>query len=98
MPVVLLLWSQGDCRGIADKSYFKEKKGIPHPIRITRHAGAGGFHESAREILGLSKMNWNNDGLYDRLPITISYASILARIVKRMGSLSNTPYDFHYFM
>jgi hypothetical protein len=93
-----LLWAQGNCPGISDRAYFKEGKGIPHPIRVTRSVGAGGFHEGAREIIGLTKMNWNNDSLYDSLPVTISYASILARIVRRMGSLSNTPYDFRYFM
>jgi hypothetical protein len=93
-----LLWTQGNCKGISDKAYFKEGKGIPHPIRVTRFVGAGEFHESAREIIGLTKMNWNNDSLYDRMPVTISYASILARIVKRMGSLSSMPYDFRYFM
>jgi hypothetical protein len=43
-------------------------------------------------------MNWNNDSLYDRLPVTTTYASLLAGIVKRMGPLSSLPYDFRYFM
>jgi hypothetical protein len=93
-----LLWTQGTCEGISDGNYFKEGKSIPHPLRITRFQGAGSFHASAREILGLTKMNWNNDSLYDWAPVTLSYSSILARIVKRMGSLSQTPYDFRYFM
>jgi hypothetical protein len=93
-----LLWIQGNCKRISDRAYFKEGKGIPHPIRVTRFVGAGGFHEGAREIIGLTKMNWNNDSLYDHIPVTIRYASILARIVKRMGSLSSTPYDFRYCM
>lgn len=92
-----LLWTQGNCSALG-KSFFKEGKGIPHPIRVTRHVGGGTFHESSREILGLSKMNWNNDNLYDRLPVTMTYASILAGIVKRMGPLSSLPYDFRYFM
>ncbi|MFO0849957.1 MAG: hypothetical protein U0871_15585 [Gemmataceae bacterium] len=92
-----LLWTQGTCPAVG-ANYFKEGKGIPHPIRVTRHVGGGTFHESSREILGLSKMNWNNDSLYDRMPVTTSYASILAGIVKRMGPLSSLPYDFRYFM
>lgn len=92
-----LLWTQGNCSAIGG-NFFKEGRGIPHPIRVTRHVGSGTFHESAREILALSKMNWNNDSLYDRLPVTTTYASLLARIVKRMGPLSSLPYDFRYFM
>jgi hypothetical protein len=93
-----LLWTQGVCRSVGNGRFFKEGKGIPRPLVITRHQGRGGSHEGAREILGLTKMNWNNDSLYDRIPATISYASILARVVKRMGSLSQIPYDFRYFM
>jgi hypothetical protein len=31
------------------------------------------------ELLGLTKMDWNNDALYDRLPVTTEYARKLAR-------------------
>ncbi|MBU2610720.1 MAG: hypothetical protein KJ606_07200 [Chloroflexi bacterium] len=92
------LWTQGNASGIGTSNYFKEGKGIPHPILVTRYLGTGGAHASARELLGLTKMNWNNDSLYDRLPVTLSYASILARMVKRLGTLSNNPYDFRFFM
>jgi hypothetical protein len=96
-PYDFLLWTQGNCSAI-ERNFFKEGKGIPHPIRVSRHVGSGTFHEGAREILGLSKMNWNNDSLHDRVPVTTTYASILAQIVKRMGPLSSLPYDFRYFM
>lgn len=92
------LWTQGNASGIGRGSYFKEGKGIPHPLLVTRFLGAGGAHASARELLGLTKMNWNNDSLYDRRPVTLSYASVLARVVKRLGTLSSMPYDFRYFM
>lgn len=92
------LWTQGNASGIGNSNYFKEGKGIPHPLLVTRSLGTGGSHVSARELLGLTKMNWNNDSLYDRLPVTLSYASVLARVVKRLGTLSNSPYDFRFFM
>lgn len=93
-----LLWTQGNCSKLASGNFFKEGKGIPRPLRVTRHMGQRGFYESGREILGLTKMNWNNDSLYDRLPVTNSYAKVLARVVKRLGSFSHTPYEFRYFM
>tara|TARA_Y100001933_G_scaffold229005_1_gene244956 strand:+ start:91 stop:1344 length:1254 start_codon:yes stop_codon:yes gene_type:complete len=92
------IWTQGNASGIGSGSFYKEGKGIPRPLLVTRHLGTGGAHASARELLGLTKMNWNNDSLYDRMPVTLSYASILARVVKRLGSLSSTPYDFRFFM
>lgn len=92
------LWTQGNASGIGTGSFFKEGKGIPHPLLVTRYLGTGGAHASASELLGLTKMNWNNDSLYDRRPVTLSYASVLARVVKRLGTLSSTPYDFRFFM
>ena len=43
-------------------------------------------------------MDWNNDALYDRRPVTISYASVLASVVKRMPTLAPVPYQFRFFM
>jgi hypothetical protein len=51
-----------------------------------------------RAVLGLTKMDWNNDALYDYLPVTLSYASVLARTVKRMPSIAPRLYEFRLFM
>ena len=43
-------------------------------------------------------MNWNNDNLYDPLPVTMGYAKVLSRVLKRMSGLGNSAYHFRYFM
>ena len=48
-------------------SYFQGARSTPRPIRLVRHAGHGPWDETARSALALSKMNWNNDALYDPL-------------------------------
>jgi hypothetical protein len=63
-----------------------------------RHVGHGAWDDSARSILGLTKMDWNNDSLYDALPVTLGYAKVLARVVKRMKGLGSAPYQFRFFM
>lgn len=94
-----LLWMHGDVRGVSDKgSYFQGKRSTPRPIRLIRHAGHGPWDETARSALALAKMNWNNDALYDQLPVTMSYAKVLARVVKRMSGLGSMPYQFRFFM
>ncbi|HET7308193.1 MAG TPA: hypothetical protein VFK24_10350 [Gammaproteobacteria bacterium] len=94
-----LLWTQGDAPDAATgKSFFKEGKGIPSPLLIRRFAGHGDFIDAARFVLGLTKMNWNNDSLYDRLPVTIGYAHTLASIVKRVTELRPHPYHVRFFM
>jgi hypothetical protein len=98
-PREALLWTHGDVRGISERgSYFQGGRSTPRPIRLIRHAGHGPWDETARAVLGLSKMNWNNDALYDPLPVTMSYAQVLARVIKRMPGLGSTPYQFRFFM
>jgi hypothetical protein len=95
----ILLWTQGnspDVVGGAD--FFKEGKGIPHPIQLVRYAGTGSLDLDCAGTLGLTKMNWNHDGLYDRLPVTIGYASVLAQTIKRMATVESRPYQFRFFM
>lgn len=98
-PIDALLWTHGDVGGISEgRSYFQGGRGTPRPIRIVRHAGHGPWDDTANAILGLSKMDWNNDALYDPLPVTIGYAKVLARVVKRMTGLGTAPYQFRFFM
>jgi hypothetical protein len=93
-----LLWMHGDVQGLSDRSYFQGSRSTPRPIRLIRHAGHGSWDNTARSALALGKMNWNNDALYDSLPVTMSYAKVLARVVKRMNGLGSGPYQFRFFM
>lgn len=99
-PREALLWTHGDARGISQRggSYFQGGKGTPRPLRLVRHAGHGSWDDTAYAVLALTKMNWNNDALYDSLPVTISYSEILARVVKRMSGLGSLPYQCRFFM
>ena len=94
-----LLWTQGNLPEVAGgKDYFKEGKGIPEPLLLVRHAGLGLMDDLCRETLALTKMNWNNDGPYDRLPATLNFADSLAMIVKRMPKLQPHSYPVRLFM
>ena len=97
-PREVLLWTHGNVDGITDRSYFQGSRSTPRPIRLIRHAGHGPWDDTVRAILGLSKMNWNNDSLYDPLPVTLAYAKVLARVVKRISNLGSKPYQFRFFM
>jgi hypothetical protein len=97
-PREALLWTHGSVPGIGTRDYFQGSRSTPRPIRLVRHAGHGSWDETALGILGLSKMDWNNDALYDPLPVTLEYAKVLARVVKRMSVLGSAPYQFRFFM
>lgn len=97
-PREALLWTHGSVSGIGPRTYFQGKKGTPQPLRLIRHAGHGSWDDSAMAILALSKMDWNNDALYDPLPVTLGYAKVLSRVVKRMNQFGSIPYQFRFFM
>lgn len=96
-PQEIMLWTQGNVV-IDGKNYFKEGKNLPAPLRVRRFAGDGGWNQNCQAIIGLTKMNWNHDALYDRLPVTLGYAKTLATTIKRMPNMVNKPYEFRYFM
>jgi hypothetical protein len=94
-----LLWVAGNATTatLTGRPYLQGGKGTPRPLLLTRHAGRGPLAEPAAQILALSKMDWNTDALYGGLPATVSYAQVLAKIVKH-ESLPPVPYDYRLFM
>ena len=97
-----LLWTHGcvihpELSGT--KNYYKNSRGIPAPLLIKRFAGNADGDTLAREILMLTKMNWNSgDSLYKTLPVTLDFAKILARMSKQNEAIFDKAYDFRYFM
>ncbi|MGV2496778.1 argonaute/piwi family protein [Pelagerythrobacter aerophilus] len=93
-----LLWTHGRVDGSSRRPYFQGGKSTPKPLKLVRHAGTGSWEAVARSTLGLTKMNWNNDALYDALPVTLVYSSILSNVIKRIPNLRNDAYQFRYFI
>ncbi len=99
-----LLWTQGSVRGVHMESdyynVYKEGalKPVPTPLLIRRFSGAGGWHDTCSGILGLTKMDWNNNTLYKKLPVTLEYSQRFARIIQQNPALVDDLFDFRNFM
>lgn len=52
----------------------------------------------AQHVLALTKMDWNNDALYDPLPVTIKYSQALARVIGHASDLPDAIYPYRLFM
>lgn len=97
-----LLWTHGcvihpELSGT--NNYYKGSRGIPAPLLVRRFVGNSSGDTLAKEILMLTKMNWNSgDSLYKSLPVTLDFAKILARMSKQEEAIFDKPYDFRYFM
>lgn len=95
----ILVWVAGNApRAALRGDYYQGKKSIPRPIDLVRHAGSGPLEVIALEALGLSKMDWNNDALYDPVPVTIRYSQRLARTIANVRSLPGNAYPYRLFM
>jgi hypothetical protein len=93
------LFVSGNAPGVSDRgNFFQGGKGIPRPISLVRHAGQGALEALGEEALALSKMDWNNDALYDPLPVTIRYSQVLARTIAHATSLPSGVYPYRLFM
>lgn len=94
-----LLWVAGNAPTATTKrDYFQGGKSIPRPLTLTRHMGKGPFDIVASEALALTKMDWNNDALYDPVPVTITYSKKLARTIANVPSLPGRSYPYRLFM
>jgi len=95
----VLLYVNGTAPGLASGSgnFYQGGKSIPSPLLLTRDAGTGPLEVSAAETLALTKMDWNNDALYDPLPVTIKYSQNLARVISH-ANLPDAVYPYRLFM
>jgi len=69
---------------LADTQHFHANH-VPSPIRLADHIGRDTSRETLlREILILSKMNWNSSLLGGLMPITLNFASRVGEILREI--------------
>jgi hypothetical protein len=94
-----LVWVAGNAPEVSTKGdYYQGKKSIPRPLQLIRHAGSGPLELIAHEALALTKMDWNNDALYDPVPVSIRYSQRLARTIANVPDLPRNVYPYRLFM
>ncbi len=97
-----LLWTHGsvldnDVAGTG-RNYYQSGRGIPSPLLVRRFRGKDPIETTTKDILALTKMNWNGGELYKTLPVTLDFSKRLSRYAKQTESLQAIPYDFRFFM
>lgn len=97
-----LLWTHGsvmndELAGI-NRNYYQGGRGIPIPLIVKRFRGSDSHEVIIKELLNLTKMNWNGCQLYKVLPVTLDFSKILSGMAKQNELLRNIPYDFRFFM
>lgn len=85
-------------RGMVD--FYKTYPGmyVPSPLRITAYEQDSSLEALCEEILGLTKMNWNNTQLDGRLPITLECARKIGDIMKYVSATEKPQVSYSYYM
>jgi hypothetical protein len=66
-------------------------------LLLRRFSGAGGWYDTCASILALTKMDWNNNTLYKKLPVTLVYSKAFADIVQQNPNIVDDIYDVRRF-
>ncbi len=70
---------------------------VPNPLRII-HIGNSSKEEVAKEILGLTKLNWNTTSFSTFSPITIRFAEGVGRILSELKDDKDLQDHYRFFM
>lgn len=72
---------------------------VPAPIQLSDHVGQDTSREALlKEILLLSKMNWNSARLGGRFPITLRFAEVVGEILREVPPDRDPRPQFKYYM
>lgn len=85
-------------RGTVD--FYKTYPGmyVPSPLKVTVYEQDSSLETLCEEILGLTKMNWNNTQMDGRLPITLECARKIGDIMKYVSLTEKPQVSYSFYM
>ena len=97
-----LLWIQGVVSNLdeTNRPIFKDAtfSSIAKPVLIKRYIGVSEWFNTCNSILGLTKVDWNNNTLYKCEPVTLHYSRLFAQVVKEVPEIVRQKYNYRFFM
>ncbi|MFU7558794.1 argonaute/piwi family protein [Roseiconus sp. JC912] len=93
---------------VGDLSYcytsgYMKGKGYPHghvpsPIQIADHVGDTARTELLREVLALTKMNWNSANMFGLMPITLRFSRLVGDILREIPENETPKAKYKFYM
>jgi len=70
---------------------------VPSPLRITDHVGDTPLTQITREVLILTKMNWNSANGFGLMPITLRFSRLVGDVLREVpeGQVPQPKYKFY---
>ncbi|MGH7984172.1 MAG: hypothetical protein ACREFF_13680 [Candidatus Udaeobacter sp.] len=97
-------WQVTPKRGFLWGSGFKPRlraydgSEVPQPLCIDIQHGTGDVNQVARDIFGLTKLNYNNCKLGENQPVTIRFSSEVGEILVSNRTVKNHKPNFKYYI
>jgi hypothetical protein len=80
--------------------YLRQYKGprVPRPLEITQHFGDSTTDELARELIALTRLNWNTADYSCSMPITLEFARRVGGILGKVPKGAKVQEQYRYYM
>ncbi len=107
IPNRLIGWKYEDSKVVL-YTKGKDEKGrvtdhfIPRPMLVSfegsTNPGRNTIEKISKDIIKLTKLNWNSVNSYEREPVTISHSRRIKELLKLDLDLTEVPQDIRYFL
>lgn len=71
---------------------------VPSPVRISDHVGDTARSQLLREVLALTKMNWNSANFGSRFPITLRFSELVGEVLTEVKEGTDPQPKYKYYM
>ena len=71
---------------------------VPRPIEILEHYGDSPWDKMLREVMALTKMNWNTADFCCSMPITLAFAERVGHILAEMPARLSPKEEYRYYL
>jgi hypothetical protein len=80
--------------------YLKTYPGlrIPNPLEILEHHGDSTSDKICKEILGLTKLNWNSADFAGSMPITLAFSTKVGQVLSHLSNEVVPRPEYKYYM
>lgn len=80
--------------------YLKTYPGlrIPNPLEILEHHGDSTSDKICKEVLGLTKLNWNSADFSCSMPITLAFSKRVGQVLSHMSNEVVPRPEYKYYM
>ena len=71
---------------------------VPRPVELTEHHGSAPLEQLCREILALTKMDWNSANFASKAPITTEFADDVGKILLEVPTATTPQQSYRFYM